>query len=121
KLAPGGSTLLDRVRDVRTPEYPSALSVGCAADWVGVLAALAAGEVVDVAVSRLVLDWLGLGVDLSMVAGALGLDPLAHAEPDRGLLLWHKTGTDAGVRADVGLVAGERTVAYAVLCGWDPA
>ena len=36
--------------------------------------------------------------------------------------LHHKTGTDDGVRCDVGVVIGPwRTVAYAVLADWDPA
>jgi beta-lactamase class A len=70
----------------------------------------------------LVLGWLAAGSDLSMVAGGLGLDPLAHAAADRGLLLRHKTGTDTGVRADVGLVEGPRAaLAYAVLANWEPA
>ena len=67
------------------------------------------------------LSWLRAGADLSMVAQPLGLDPLAHADGDRGLRLWHKTGTDDGTRADVGLVSGpEGTVAYAAIARWDP-
>jgi beta-lactamase class A len=67
-----------------------------------------------------VLRWLAAGADLSMVAGGLGLDPLAHAEADRGIVLRHKTGTDAGVRADAGLAdGGRRTLAYAVIGAWD--
>jgi beta-lactamase class A len=55
-----------------------------------------------------------------MVAAGLGLDPLAHLAPDRGLLLRHKTGTDTGVRADAGLLDGpERSLAYAVLARFD--
>ena len=35
-----------------------------------------------------------------------GLDPIAHHESLGGALrLWNKTGTDAGVRADVGVVS----------------
>ena len=67
------------------------------------------------------LGWLRLNTDLSMTAGALGLDPLAHAEPDAGLRLWNKTGTDAGVRVDTGVMTGPGGwAAYAVLVGWDP-
>ena len=62
------------------------------------------------------------GADLSMVAQPLGLDPLAHADGDRGMRLWHKTGTDDGTRADVGLLSGpDGTVAYAAIARWDPA
>ena len=41
---------------------------------------------------------------------------------DRGLRLWHKTGTDDGTRADVGLLAG-RTARWPTRPspGWDPA
>ncbi|QBR94396.1 serine hydrolase [Nocardioides euryhalodurans] len=121
-LAPGGSTLHDRVRDRRTASDAATLSEGCAADWVGVLSALASGRGVGVEVGRTVLGWLSLGVDLSMVASAFALDPLAHAEPDRGLTVVNKTGTDSSLRADVGLVTGPAgTTAYAAICSWDPA
>jgi beta-lactamase class A len=122
ELAHGGSRLLDQVRDVRAHGHPETLSVGCAADWVAIMTGLWHGTVVSEAVSRRVLDWLSGGFDLSMVAGAFGLDPLAHVARDRGFAVWCKTGTDAGVRADVGLVEGPRAlVAYAVICNWDPA
>ncbi|MBV9832064.1 MAG: serine hydrolase [Marmoricola sp.] len=121
-LAPGGSTLHDLVRDHRGPGDPPTLSSGCARDWALVFAGLHRGEVVSRGVSARVLGWTAANTDLSLVASAFGLDPLAHAEPDLGLRLWNKTGTDAGTRADVGLVArGEAAVAYAVLCGWDDA
>lgn len=109
RLAPGGSVLLDHVRDERRPGQPPTLSEGCASDWTRVLAGL----------DDTVLGWLATGVDLSMVAASFGLDPLAHAESDRGVRLWNKTGTSDGVRADVGLVEiGGRRTAYAVLCTW---
>jgi len=123
-LAPGGSTLHDLVRDHRGPDHPPTLSEGCAADHAALMAGLAAGTVVTPDVSARVLAWLGTGTDLSMVAAALLLDPLAHGapgeQPDRGLRLWNKTGTDSRVRADVGVVAGPvATATYAVLCSWD--
>ena len=35
--------------------------------------------------------------------------------------LWNKTGTDYGVRADVGAVtSGGRTVTWAAIANWDP-
>ena len=114
--------LHDKVRDRRGPSDPATLSQGSAAEWVDLLARLSAGAVVSAEVSRRVLCWLQSGADLSMVAQPFGLDPLAHATPDRGLRLWHKTGTDDGTRADVGLLAGPAaTVAYAALAHWDPA
>ena len=119
-LAPGGSALHDLVRDDRGPEHPATLSKGCAADWAALFAGLAAGSVVGPAVSATVLGWLATGVDLSMVASALDLDPLAHMEPDRGVRLWNKTGTDSSARADVGLVRGPAgEVSYAAICNWE--
>lgn len=110
-LAPGGSVLHDLVRDHRGPEHPPTLSEGCASDWVTVLPTL----------DGRVLGWLDSSVDLSMVASAFGLDPLAHRE-DREVRLVNKTGTSDGVRADVGLVTrGDRRTAYAAIAGWDPA
>ncbi len=40
--------------------------------------------------------WLGAGMDLSMVASAFDLDPLAHWGFDRGIWLLNKTGTISG-------------------------
>ncbi|MHC2999477.1 hypothetical protein OB08_09510 [Microbacterium sp. HJ5] len=113
------TALIDRVRDERGPEHPTALSHGSAAELSALVAALHRGDVVNPRVSADVRDWLALGTDLSMVAGAFGLDPLAHRDPDRGVALWNKTGTDAAVRADVGAVrtpAG--ALGYAVLAEW---
>ncbi|MBN9613901.1 MAG: serine hydrolase, partial [Actinobacteria bacterium] len=63
--------------------------------------------------------WLGAGMELSMVASAFGLDPLAHYFYDRDIWLWNKTGTISNVRADTGLVMGrDRRIAYAVLANW---
>lgn len=62
-----------------------------------------------------------------MVGAALveqgGLDPIAHHDSlDLPVRLWNKTGTDAGVRADVGAVtAGGRTITWAAVANWEPA
>lgn len=113
------SALLDRVRDERRPEHPPMLSRGTAAELSALAARLHRGDVIDAAVSAEVVGWLELGTDLSMVGGAFGLDPLAHREADRGLRLWNKTGTDGGVRADVGVVsANGRALSFAVLAQW---
>ena len=120
-LCPGGSTLLDLVRDRRAPEHPPTLSQGCASDWFAVMSALATGDGLGRTLSLRVLEWLRHGVDLSMVPSGLGLDPLAHAEVDRDLRVFSKTGTSEGVRADVGVVMGPTdTWAYAAIASWDP-
>ncbi len=122
QLAPGGSALHDYVRDERLPGMPPTLSEGCASDWVSICARLERSELVGSEADALVRDWLGSGVDYSMVLSALSLDPLVHTDATDEIPVWHKTGTVDGVRADIGVVRGSaRTVAYAVLCNWDPA
>jgi beta-lactamase class A len=113
------TTLHDFVRDVRTPTDPPQLSSGNAAELSGLMAALGAGNVVNAGVGDQVITWLGTGTDLSMVPAGWGLDPLAHTQPDRDVMLWNKTGTNSGVRADVGLLATPRAkLSYAVLANW---
>lgn len=114
-------TLHDRVRDERTEAHPATLSTGSAFGYADVFARLFRGEVGSTEVSRRTLAWLADGFDLSMVAAAFGLDPLAHAGADRGVALVNKTGTDDGVRAEAGLLAIEGThLAYAALANWTP-
>jgi beta-lactamase class A len=121
RYATDGSTICDVVRDVRGTDDPPSFSVGSAADLALLLVGLRQGTVESPQVSEMVLDWLAAGADLSMVASAFGLDPLAHAAvADRGVSLWNKTGTDSGVRADVGVIhVRNRALAYAVICNWD--
>lgn len=120
--AADGSTLHDQVRDVRGASDPATLSEGSAADWACLFTRLYHGTVENPQASDLVLSWLSANVDLSMVASAFGLDPLAHAAAtDRGMAVWNKTGTDIGIRADAGLVRDDgQVIAYAVVCNWDP-
>ncbi|HSP53229.1 MAG TPA: serine hydrolase [Cryobacterium sp.] len=109
------TALLDRVRDRRGPDDAPQLSVGSAKELTWLFTALARGEVIDAEASERVIGWLSLGADLSMVAGAFGLDPLAHRSGDHGLLLVNKTGTDAGVRSEIGILRGPRAgVTYMV-------
>lgn len=109
------SALLDVVRDGRGPGHAKALSVGSAAELVDFMARLQRGEIYTPGVSRRVQRWLAAGADLSMVASAFALDPLAHNEPDRGVRLVNKTGTVTSARIDIGTVeAGNRCIAYAV-------
>jgi beta-lactamase class A len=118
------TALHDIVRDERTAEHPPALSSGNAAELTRLCRDIEMGRAVSAPVSSQVRTWLRTGTDLSMVAAAFGLDPLAHVEPDRGVRLWNKTGTNVGVRCDVGVVSGTdpdvEPVAYAVLAHWRP-
>lgn len=119
-LAPYGSMLLDEVRDVRGPGTAPELSRGCAADWAPIAAGLARGELGGPGVSEQVVGWLSAGCDLSMVASAFDLDPLAHGPDDDETWLWCKTGTDPGVRADTGVATHhDRSVAWSVIASWD--
>lgn len=109
------TALLDRVRDRRGPDDAPQLSVGSTSELTWLFSGLARGEIVDPATSYRVADWLALGTDLSMVASSFGLDPLAHSRSDHNLSLFNKTGTDAGLRAEAGVLRGPRAgVAYAV-------
>ena len=113
--------LLDQVRgvprDLSVPGTPPTLSRASARSLVRFMTALYDGRV-----SPDVEEWTSLSTDLSMFASAFDEDPLAHnaigdeAHP----ALINKTGTDDGIRADVGLVrSGPRTVAYAVIANWE--
>jgi beta-lactamase class A len=109
------TALLDLVRDHRGPDDAPQLSIGSAKELTWLFASLARGEIVSPEVSQRVIGWLSLNSDLSMVASAFGLDPLAHRTPDHGVLLVNKTGTDGGVRSEVGVLRGPRaSVSYAV-------
>lgn len=118
--APLGSTIHDYVRDSRSGSDPVRLSSGCAEDFTALMTALWSAP--DTIPARQVLDWLSRNTDLSMVAIATLLDPLAHVEADQAdgeLRLWNKTGSDVTVRADAGIVAGTRTtIAYAAIANW---
>lgn len=115
------TALNDIVRDHRLPEHPSALSSGSARDLVRLCRMLGDADGVSPGAAGMVTGWLSTNADLSMVASAFGLDPLAHVDIDRGIELWNKTGTNDGVRCDIGLVRhGGATVAYAALANWSP-
>jgi beta-lactamase class A len=121
RLGMSKTALHDVVRDHRTPEHPAALSTGTAAELVQLLTLLDEASNISSTAARQVRQWLSTNNDLSMVASAFGLDPLAHATEDRGLTLWNKTGTNDGVRCDVGVVRQEyESVTYAVLANWNP-
>ncbi|MBM2615958.1 serine hydrolase [Actinoplanes sp. LDG1-06] len=103
--------LLDRVRDGRGPDDPPTLSTGAAGELAALMVRISRGELISEAVSARMDGWMATSADLSMVASGFGADPLAHTRSVR-----NKTGTDDGIRADVGYL-GDR--AYAVLAEFD--
>lgn len=114
------TALLDLVRDVRGPDDAPQLSVGSTAELSWLFGALYRGQVVDPVTSRRVIGWLSLNNDLSMVASAFGLDPLSHRVAGHGVQVVNKTGTDVGVRSEVGILQGPRAaVSYAVTVQFD--
>jgi beta-lactamase class A len=105
------TALHDRVRDHRGAGDPPRLAESTAAELAWLFDRLHRGG----AAAAQVLRWLGANADLSMVAAAFGRDPLAHDQSG----LWNKTGTDAGVRADAGLVRlDNRVLSYAAIATW---
>lgn len=119
------TVLHDRVRDVRGPRHPPRLSTVTARELVLLMAAVSSGAhpALSSEAAALVRRWLTAGCDLSMVAAAFGLDPLAHRDLDRGMWLLNKTGTDSTVRGDAGVVTRQDTgeqVTYAVVAEWEP-
>lgn len=112
--------LLDHVRDTRGPDDAPHFALGSSAELAQVFAALVNSQAVSPAVSAQVSEWLSLNHDLSLVAAATGLDPFAHESDEHGLLFINKTGRDAGVRAEAGVLAGPRAgVSYALIVCFD--
>lgn len=118
------TALHDRVRGERGPTDPP-LSVGTTLELSWLASRIMRGAAMGADADRLVRQWLSASVDQSLVGAAfverLGMDPLAHHESlGGGLRYWNKTGTDAGVRADVGAATVDgRTVAWAAVANWD--
>ncbi|MFJ8895049.1 serine hydrolase [Leifsonia sp. NPDC102414] len=113
------SGLDDVVRWPLPPGAPRTLSHANAEELVRFVTRTAHAADLSAASSDTLQRWLGAGMDLSMVASAFGLDPLAHYYFDRDVWLWNKTGTISTVRADTGLVMSPgRRIAYAVLANW---
>jgi beta-lactamase class A len=113
------SGLDDIVRWPRPPDAPRTLSHANAEELVRFMARLADGSDLSLSSTDTLKRWLGAGMDLSMVASAFDLDPLAHFGYDRGIWLLNKTGTNSVVRADTGIVmTPTRRIGYAVLANW---
>ncbi|GLX00370.1 serine hydrolase [Microtetraspora sp. NBRC 16547] len=107
--------ILDRIREPRLPVHPPAFALGTARE----LAALAAALDGEEPWKRLMLGWMAHNTDRSLVPALLPHEPedreIPEAVPYPGVWVANKTGTDAGTRADVGLLVGTRRLGYAVL------
>jgi len=120
KLGLVRTALLDRVRDERGPDEAPQLSVGSATELAWLFHALTHGHIVNEETSQRVLGWLSLNTDLSLVAASFGRDPLAHRGVEHNTWMVNKTGTDAGVRSEAGVLRGPRAgVSYAVSVHFD--
>ncbi|KQQ25874.1 hypothetical protein ASF54_13940 [Frondihabitans sp. Leaf304] len=116
------TALLDYTRATRGPDDAPQSSVGSTAELQQLFGDLVAGRCVDRGASNRVLGWLAAGSDLSLVASAFGLDPVAHRASDHGLQLVNITGADRGVRSEAGALRGShRGVSYAVTVEFDDA
>lgn len=114
------TSMLDRIRDERSREHPEDPSRSRSADLAAIMMAIANGNLLDPGVSKDVEHWLSLNTDLSMVASAFDIDPLAHADGTAGIRFFNKTGTDSGVRADSGHLGGATEGwSYAAVANWD--
>lgn len=120
QLGMSRSALLDRFRDTRGPDDAPQVALGTARELAQMFAALVNSEAVSAGVSAQVAEWLSINHDLSLVASATGLDPFSHEDDEHGLLFINKTGRDAGVRVEAGVLAGPRAgVAYALIVCFD--
>ncbi|MGW3495474.1 serine hydrolase [Streptomyces sp. NPDC001020] len=111
--------ILDLIREPRLPEHPPTFAVGTARE----LAALAQQIAGPAPWARLLLGWMAACSDRSMVAATIPHDPEDDSVQEVPLdRLWvaNKTGTDIGIRCDVGVVRGAREVCYAVLTNCAP-
>lgn len=112
--------LLDGFRDERGPDDAPQVALGSTRELAEVFAALVNSQIVSAGVSAQVAEWLSLNHDLSLVAAATGLDPFAHESDEHGLLFINKTGRDAGIRVEAGVLAGPRAgVSYALIVCFD--
>jgi beta-lactamase class A len=114
------TALLDGFRDVRGPDDAPHVALGSARELSQLFAALVNSQAVSAGVSAQVAEWLSLNHDLSLAAAATGLDPFRHENDEHGLLFVNKTGRDAGIRVEAGVLAGPRAgVAYALIVCFD--
>ncbi|WP_308249995.1 serine hydrolase [Sphaerisporangium fuscum] len=113
--------ILDRIREPRLPQHPPTFAVGTAAELARFATRLAGGDSgPDAGWTGLLLRWMAHNTDRSLVPALLphepeDREPPPAAAPPGTVWVANKTGTDAGVRTDVGVLVGARPVGYAVL------
>jgi beta-lactamase class A len=121
--------ILDQVREPRTPEHAPTFAVGTARELAGLAGRIGAPASDERQWAGLVLGWLAANTDRGMVPALIPHDPEDDRLPAESPLpagtpvSWvaNKTGTDAGIRSDVGVVVGTwRRVGYAVLTTCEP-
>jgi beta-lactamase class A len=109
------TVLLDLVRDDRGPDDAPQLAVGTTEDLSALFGLLARGDTLGRVTSERVISWLSRNSDLSLVADAFGLDPLAHGRVGDAPQLINKTGRTTGSVAEAGVVRGAlAAISYAV-------
>ncbi|MFI7625938.1 serine hydrolase [Microbispora rosea] len=107
----------DKIREPRLPEHPPSFATGTARELAGLTRSLAHGREPW---QRLLLGWMAHNTDRALVPALLPHEPEDRDPPAvlpyaAGVWVANKTGTDAGTRADVGVMAGARWEGYAVL------
>ncbi|MEV4461562.1 serine hydrolase, partial [Microbispora sp. NPDC049633] len=99
------------------PVHPPAFATGTARELAGLMRSLAHGREPW---RRLLVGWMAHNTDRALVPALLPHEPEDRDPPvalpyAAGVWVANKTGTDAGTRADVGVMAGRRWEGYAVL------
>ncbi len=112
--------VLDLIREPRLPEHPPAFAVGTAAELARFATLLITyGPDEDAPWKAMLLGWMAHNTDRSLVPALLPHEPedrdIPSAVPPGTVWAANKTGTDTGVRTDVGVLAGARRIGYAVL------
>ena len=110
------TTVHDRIRAERGPGVPETFATGTARELCAFLADVAQGTWHSPQACDLLRGWLAGNTDRTMVADSIGHDPWSGD----GVRVENKTGTDTGVRADIGIVSGRHTVVYAVIAAFPP-
>ncbi|MGI5157777.1 serine hydrolase [Microbispora sp. CA-102843] len=107
----------DKIREPRLPEHPPSFATGTARELAGLMQSVAYAREPW---QRLLIGWMAHNTDRALVPALLPHEPEDREPPAAlpyaaGVWVANKTGTDAGTRADVGVLAGARWEGYAVL------